>query len=51
MYAIIKRCKIVAKIAVEEGELERAKQTERERGGSVPTRLEGGTERWRTAGR
>jgi hypothetical protein len=41
MYAIMKRCKIMAKIALEEGEREREKQMERERRGSVTTGIGG----------
>ena len=41
MYAIIKRCKIMARIALEEGEREREKQMERERRGSVTTGIGG----------
>jgi len=35
MYAMVKKCKLMAKIALEEGEKERKKQLERERRGSV----------------
>ena len=35
MYAMIKKCKLMAKIALEEGEREREKQRERERRGST----------------
>ena len=35
MYGMVKKCKFMAKIALEEGEKEREKQMERERRGSV----------------
>jgi hypothetical protein len=41
MYAMIKRCKLMAKIALEEGEREREKQLERERRGSVTVGIGG----------
>ena len=50
MYAIIKRCKIMAKVAVEGGEREREKQTERERGWEC-THKDWREERWRSEGR
>jgi hypothetical protein len=37
MYAMIKKCKLMAKTALEEGEKEREKQLERERRGSLTT--------------
>jgi len=41
MYAMMKKCKLLAKIALEEGEREREKQMERERRGSVSTGIGG----------
>lgn len=41
MYAMVKKCKLMTKIALEEGEREREKQLERERRGSVATGIGG----------
>jgi hypothetical protein len=41
MYAMIKKCKLMAKAALEEGERERVKQLERERRGSVTVGIGG----------
>ena len=45
MYELVKKCKLMAKIALEEGEREREKQLERERRGSVSTGIGGRTVR------
>ena len=41
MYAMVSKCKLMAKIALEEGERERERQLERERRGSVTTGIGG----------
>lgn len=41
MYAMVKKCKLMAKIALEEGEREMEKQLERERRGTVTTGIGG----------
>jgi len=41
MYELLKKCKLMAKIALEEGEREREKQLERERRGSISTGIGG----------
>lgn len=41
MYGIVKKCKLMAKIALEEGEREREKQLERERSGSISAGIGG----------
>jgi hypothetical protein len=41
MYAMVRKCKLMAKIALEEGEREKERQLERERRGSVATGIGG----------
>ena len=41
MYAMVKKCRLMAKIALEEGERERERQLERERRGIVITGIGG----------
>lgn len=45
MYELVKKCKLMARVALEEGEREREKQLERERRGSVSTGIGGRTVR------